>query len=347
MTSIINQFDINNQINQNVNQNNYQETPSRCEDDFNVLSTIFTDLIYNTIYNMALAKNDINSNIRLEDLYIASLKNFSNDIKKYDIFKKIIIHFIKTSQIHTDYQHVKFEATIYRLFNHFILDSENKYKFEQLIKFLNTLFANIYSKFIQKIISSEYIKIILFDRQNIKYHQELQTVFYDILISEKKIFQTPTPVKYDSKINTLHLINENEQLKNDLIKLTNRYNTLQQQYNTLENKKQSNELNEQLKNQNLKLSEDNKQLVLMYKNLKKEYTDNINILQSKIQSLEINNKEKPQKQTKPKKEPKKESPDNSEEESEHVEIDTDFMLSDIDSESEDEQSEKIVSLLKN
>jgi hypothetical protein len=274
------------------------ETQTRCEDDFHLLSTIFTDIIYNTIHNIAIHKSESNSNIRLEDLYISSLQLFGDEIKKYSTFKKIIIQFINTIQIHTDYKNIGYESTIYRLFHHFIINQNKNYEFNDQIKFLNKLFINTYSKF-NKIIIESYLKIILFDRQNIEYHKKLQTIFYDILINEKKIFQSPSNVKYNSKINTIQLVNDFSILKQKFIKqeeqleyYKNKFNESTKNILTIEDKNKLlskiNELeadNNFINQKNIQLFNDNE--LLIKQNL--ELSNQLELLNSKYSTKSTKN----------------------------------------------------------
>lgn len=189
----------------------------RCEDDFRVLACNFTDLCYNTIYDISIAKSESNSNITLKDLYVSTLKKFATDIKNPIIFKKIMIQFINSLEIHTNYRRLNYDANIYRLFSQFIITKTDKYTSDDQVKFLQKLFVNTYSKFITKIIES-YLDVILFDRQNIKYHKELQNIFYEILINEKKIFYSALPVEYNNKIDMINLVNDHELLKTNFMK---------------------------------------------------------------------------------------------------------------------------------
>lgn len=204
---------------------------SRCEDDFNLISTIFTDIVYNTIYNISISKAETTPNILFEDIYISTLNQFTNEIKKYTTFKKIIMQFMNNTQIHTSYKNVGYDSSIHRLFEHFILNKDKEYTFEEKVKFLTVLFSNVYIKFIKQIMN-KYTKIILFDRSNIKYHKELLELFYTLLFDEKKLLQMTIKPEYNSKINVINLLNdfsaikeryivlqkENEQLKNELTK---------------------------------------------------------------------------------------------------------------------------------
>ena len=293
------------------------ETQTRCEDDFHLLSTIFTDIVYNTIHNIAIHKSESNSNIRLEDLYISSLQLFNEEIKKYSTFKKIIIQFINTIQIHTDYKNIGFESTIYRLFHHFIINQNKNYEYNDQVKFLNKLFVNTYSKFI-KIIIESYIKIILFDRQNIEYHQKLQEIFFDILINEKKIFQTPSNAKYSSKINVIQLVNDFSILKEKFILQQKKLEYYKSKYNESSNTSNFPEKDNLLKkieilendnkfinDKNVKLLNDNDNLtkMLQLENLKNsELSNEIESLNNSVKvttrSIKLTKPIKPIKSTK-------------------------------------------------
>ncbi len=274
-------------MNNNSNQNYYNEDKlelaTRCEDDFNLLSTIFTDIVYNTIYDIALSKGEIASNIRLEDLYISSLNQFGNEVKKHSIFKKLMIQFMNATYVHTDYKNVSYESSIYRLFNHFIIQNNSAYDFNDQVKFLNTIFFNTYSKFVKKIIKN-YVKIILFDRQNIEYHQKLQKVYYDILINEKKIFYSPAPTQYNEEINMIQLINDFSLLKEKYIKQNAELKKCHNELKILSDNKENDEKNEYIINK-LKNDNDNyKKHIEMLHNKIKQYDT---ALKNKINELEL------------------------------------------------------------